>query len=292
MKKNVFSRQCAKKLIITPFESSHFAMPLAENLVVINDLHFQYAQNPILQGVNLRIPHGKVVAIMGGSGCGKTTLLRAIAGQLPVQKGSIWVDGENVEKMNHRALYQYRKKLGMLFQFGALFTDMTAFDNVAFPLREHTNLPESMISDLVLLKLEAVGLRGAAHLLPRELSGGMARRVALARSIALDPSLILYDEPFTGLDPIAVAVIGKLIRELNDALGASSIMVTHDVAESLAMVDYVYFLENGVVAAEGTPDEIKQSTHPFVAQFINARHDGPAAFDYPAPPLSSALLGN
>ena len=266
-------------------------MQSAENLVVINDLHFQYAQKPILKGVNLRIARGKVIAIMGGSGCGKTTLLRAIGGQLKPKSGQILVDGENVEKMNHRALYAYRKKLGMLFQFGALFTDMTAFDNVAFPLREHTDLPESMIADLVLLKLEAVGLRGAAGLLPRELSGGMARRVALARSIALDPALILYDEPFTGLDPIAVAVIGKLIRELNDALGATSIMVTHDVAESFALVDYVYFLENGVVAAQGTPDEIKESTHPFVQQFINARHDGPAAFDYPAPPLKTALLG-
>lgn len=249
------------------------------NLVEIKNLNYAYPSEDsgdlryILKGINLNIPKGKVVAIMGGSGCGKTTLLRCIGGQLKPNSGDVLVANHNVAKMSNAELYKFRRKLGMLFQFGALFTDISVFDNVAFPLREHTNLSEAMIKDLVLLKLEAVGLRGAANLMPRELSGGMARRVALARSVALDPDLIMYDEPFTGLDPIALSIIGDLIRRLNDALGATSIMVTHDVQESLEIVDYVYFLAEGKVLAEGSPEEIRKSDNIFVQQFIQSRYD-------------------
>ena len=249
------------------------------NLVEIKNLNYAYPSEDsgdlryILKGINLNIPKGKVVAIMGGSGCGKTTLLRCIGGQLKPNSGDVLVANHNVAKMSNAELYKFRRKLGMLFQFGALFTDISVFDNVAFPLREHTNLSEAMIKDLVLLKLEAVGLRGAANLMPRELSGGMARRVALARSVALDPDLIMYDEPFTGLDPIALSIIGDLIRRLNDALGATSIMVTHDVQESLEIVDYVYFLAEGKVLAEGSPEEIRKSDKIFVQQFIQSKYD-------------------
>lgn len=249
------------------------------NLVEIKNLNYAYPSEEhgdlryILKGINLNIPKGKVVAIMGGSGCGKTTLLRCIGGQLKPNSGDVLVANHNVAKMSNAELYKFRRKLGMLFQFGALFTDISVFDNVAFPLREHTNLSEPMIRDLVLLKLEAVGLRGAANLMPRELSGGMARRVALARSVALDPDLIMYDEPFTGLDPIALSIIGDLIRRLNDALGATSIMVTHDVQESLEIVDYVYFLAEGKVLAEGSPEEIRKSDNIFVQQFIQSKYD-------------------
>lgn len=249
------------------------------NLVEIKNLNYAYPSEDsgdlryILKGINLNIPKGKVVAIMGGSGCGKTTLLRCIGGQLKPNSGDVLVANHNVAKMSNAELYKFRRKLGMLFQFGALFTDISVFDNVAFPLREHTNLSEAMIKDLVLLKLEAVGLRGAANLMPRELSGGMARRVALARSVALDPDLIMYDEPFTGLDPIALSIIGDLIRRLNDALGATSIMVTHDVQESLEIVDYVYFLAEGKVLAEGSPEEIRKSDNIFVQQFIQSKYD-------------------
>lgn len=251
----------------------------SNNLVEIKNLNYAYPSEDsgdlryILKGINLNIPKGKVVAIMGGSGCGKTTLLRCIGGQLKPNSGDVLVANHNVAKMSNAELYKFRRKLGMLFQFGALFTDISVFDNVAFPLREHTNLSEAMIKDLVLLKLEAVGLRGAANLMPRELSGGMARRVALARSVALDPDLIMYDEPFTGLDPIALSIIGDLIRRLNDALGATSIMVTHDVQESLEIVDYVYFLAEGKVLAEGSPEEIRKSDNIFVQQFIQSKYD-------------------
>ncbi|MGN1036081.1 MAG: ABC transporter ATP-binding protein [Rhodocyclaceae bacterium] len=249
------------------------------NLVEIKNLNYAYPSEDsgdlryILKGINLNIPKGKVVAIMGGSGCGKTTLLRCIGGQLKPNSGDVLVTNHNVAKMSNAELYKFRRKLGMLFQFGALFTDISVFDNVAFLLREHTNLSAAMIKDLVLLKLEAVGLRGAANLMPRELSGGMARRVALARSVALDPDLIMYDEPFTGLDPIALSIIGDLIRRLNDALGATSIMVTHDVQESLEIVDYVYFLAEGKVLAEGSPEEIRKSDNIFVQQFIQSKYD-------------------
>ena len=259
-------------------------------LVDIQDLHFSYGDRPLLQGINMRIPRGKVVAIMGGSGCGKTTLLRCIGGQLRPTAGSVRLGDSVVSKMSESELYRLRRQMGMLFQFGALFTDLSVFENVAFPLREHTDLPESMIRDLVLMKLEAVGLRGAQRLMPTALSGGMARRVALARAVALDPALIMYDEPFTGLDPIALGVIGRLIRTLNDALGATSIMVTHDVQESLLMVDYIYFLNGGKVVAEGTPDDIRASRDPFVHQFVHAEADGPVAFDYPAPSAAEDFL--
>lgn len=259
-------------------------------LVDIQDLHFSYGDRPLLQGINMRIPRGKVVAIMGGSGCGKTTLLRCIGGQLRPTAGSVRLGNDVVSKMSESELYRLRRQMGMLFQFGALFTDLSVFENVAFPLREHTDLPERMIRDLVLMKLEAVGLRGAHRLMPTALSGGMARRVALARAVALDPALIMYDEPFTGLDPIALGVIGRLIRTLNDALGATSIMVTHDVQESLLMVDYIYFLNGGKVVAEGTPDDIRASRDPFVHQFVHAEADGPVAFDYPAPSAAEDFL--
>ena len=259
-------------------------------LVDIQDLHFSYGDRPLLQGINMRIPRGKVVAIMGGSGCGKTTLLRCIGGQLRPTAGSVRLGDDVVSKMSESELYRLRRQMGMLFQFGALFTALSVFESVAFPLREHTNLPERMIRDLVLMKLEAVGLRGAHRLMPTALSGGMARRVALARAVALDPALIMYDEPFTGLDPIALGVIGRLIRTLNDALGATSIMVTHDVQESLLMVDYIYFLNGGKVVAEGTPDDIRASRDPFVHQFVHAEADGPVAFDYPAPSAAEDFL--
>ncbi len=260
-------------------------------LVDIDDLHFTYDGRPVLQGIDMKIPRGKVVAIMGGSGCGKTTLLRCIGGQLKASRGEIRLGQERISGMSQRDIYRLRRKMGMLFQFGALFTDMTVFENVAFPLREHSDLPESMIRDLVLMKLEAVGLRGARDLMPGELSGGMARRVALARAVALDPMLIMYDEPFTGLDPIALGVIGRLIRRLNDALGATSIMVTHDVQESLLIVDYIYFVSEGRIVAQGTPDEIRASRDLFVHQFVHAEPDGPVRFDYPAVDLRQDFLG-
>ena len=261
-------------------------------LVDIQDLHFTYDGRPVLQGIDMKIHRGQVVAIMGGSGCGKTTLLRCIGGQLRPTSGSVRLERHQVSAMSHDELYRLRRKMGMLFQFGALFTDISVFDNVAFPLREHTDLSEEMIRDLVLMKLEAVGLRGAHRLMPNELSGGMARRVALARAVALDPMLIMYDEPFAGLDPIALGVIGQLIRKLNDALGATSIMVTHDVQESLLMVDYIYFLNGGRVVAAGTPDEIRASDDPFVHQFVHAEVEGPVHFDFPAPSAREAFLGS
>ncbi len=266
------------------------ALP-ADNLVEIRDLDFAYEDRPILNGISLEIPRGKVVAIMGGSGCGKTTLLRLIGGQLRPSSGEVRVDGQSVPALRDDELYALRRRMGMLFQFGALFTDISVFDNVAYQMREHTDLPEELIRDMVLLKLNAVGLRGAQHLMPAELSGGMARRVALARAIALDPMLIMYDEPFAGLDPISLGVIGQLIRKLNDALGATTIMVTHDIQESLLMVDFIYFMSEGKVVALGTPDEIRASKHPFVHQFVFAEVDGPVPFHYPAPPLTQELLG-
>ncbi len=239
----------------------------------------------------MRIPQGAIVAIMGQSGCGKTTLLRLIGGQLRASEGMLRVDGQDMRAIDDDALYLLRRRMGMLFQFGALFTDMSVFDNVAFQMREHTDLTESMIHDLTLLKLNAVGLRGVQERMPAELSGGMARRAALARAIALDPRLMMYDEPFTGLDPISMGVIAKLIREMNRSLGTTSIIVTHDVQESLRLVDYVYFVSAGVIVAEGTPDQIRASTLPYVHQFVWGEMDGPVPFDYPAPPLSSLLTG-
>jgi phospholipid/cholesterol/gamma-HCH transport system ATP-binding protein len=255
-----------------------------DHIVEIRDVSFGYdAARPVLRDIDLEIPRGAVVGIMGQSGCGKTTLLRMIMGALRPSAGSVQVLGHATKDLARDALYAMRRKMGMLFQFGALFTDLSVYENVAFPMREHTALPDELLHDLVLLKLEAVGLRGAAHLMPAELSGGMARRVALARSIALDPSLILYDEPFTALDPISFGVISRLIRDLNSSLGATSIIVTHDVQEALGVVDYVYFMAAGRIIAKGTPDEIRASREPFVNQFVNGRRDGPVPFQYPAP---------
>jgi len=265
------------------------AVPSA-NLVEVDDVTFGYNATPVLAGVALAIPPGKVVAIMGGSGSGKTTLLRLIGGALRPARGEIRVFDRAITRVRTRELYELRRRMGMLFQFGALFTDLSAFENVAFPMRERTSLPERLIRDLVLMKLQAVGLRGAADLMPQQLSGGMQRRVALARAIALDPMLIMYDEPFAGLDPISLAVIGKLIRDLNDALGAASIVVTHDVHESLQIVDYVYFLSEGRVIAQGSPEEVRRSTAPFVHQFVHAESDGPMPFHYPASDYRASLL--
>ena len=261
------------------------------NLIAIQNVSFSYDQRAILKNINLVVPRGKVVSIMGGSGCGKTTLLRLIGGQLKPTSGSVLVDGQQVETLDNDQLIQLRHKMGMLFQMGALFTDLTVFENIAFQMREHTDLPEEIIHDLVLMKLHAVGLHGAYHLMPSELSGGMARRVALARAIALDPMLIMYDEPFAGLDPISLGVVGKLIRKLNDALGATSIVVTHDVQESLKIVDYVYMVADGAVVAEGTAEEIRSSDRPFVHQFVSGEADGPVPFHYPAENYSDILLG-
>jgi phospholipid/cholesterol/gamma-HCH transport system ATP-binding protein len=255
-----------------------------ETLVDVESVSFSYGRRPILKGISMRVPRGKVVAIMGASGSGKTTLLRVIGGQLRPATGAVRVGGHAVHELDMQGLYALRRKMSMLFQFGALFTDLTVYENVAFPLREHTRLAETMIRDLVLMKLESVGLRGAHRLMPAELSGGMARRVALARAVVLDPMLVMYDEPFAGLDPIALAVIGQLIRKLNDALGATSIVVTHDVVESLQIVDYLYFISDGVIVGEGTPGEIRRSSLPYVRQFVHGEIDGPVPFHYPAKP--------
>ena len=261
----------------------------AEPLVKISDLNFTYDQRPILSGINMEIHRGQVVAIMGASGCGKTTTLRLIGGQLRPTSGAVRVAGQVVHELDGDGLYALRRKMGMLFQFGALFTDMSVFDNVAFQIREHTDLPEAMIRDLVLMKLHAVGLRGAHALMPGELSGGMARRVALARAIALDPALVMYDEPFAGLDPISLNVIATLIRRLNDALGLTSIVVTYDVTESMKVVDYVYFISGGKVVAEGPTEEMKVSNDPFVRQFLDGKPDGPVAFRYPGTPIAESM---
>jgi phospholipid/cholesterol/gamma-HCH transport system ATP-binding protein len=263
-----------------------------EFAVELADVTFGYDRRPVLSGISLAIPRGKVVAIMGGSGCGKTTILRLIGGQLRPQAGDVRVAGESVPDMNRDALYAMRRKFGMLFQFGALFTDMSVYENIAFALREHTDLPEELIRDLVLMKLHAVGLRGAAYLMPAELSGGMARRVALARAIALDPMLVLYDEPFAGLDPISLGVIGQLIRRLTDALGITSIVVTHDVYESLKIVDYLYFVSAGTIIAQGTPSEVRASGDAFVRQFVDGQPDGPVPFHYPSAPYRAELFAD
>lgn len=265
----------------------------AEAAIAMDRVSFGYQTRPILDDVTLTIPAGKVVAVMGGSGVGKTTLLRLIGGQVRPQSGSVHVLRQSVPDLKREPLYALRRRIGMLFQFGALFTDLSVFDNVAFPLREHSGLEETMIRDMVLMKLESVGLRGAASLLPSQISGGMARRVALARAIALDPEVILYDEPFAGLDPISLGITANLIRRLNDALGAASVIVTHDVSESFAIADEVYVLAPGDkgarVIAHGTPQELHASKDPFLVQFLNGRSDGPVRFHYPAPPIAQDL---
>jgi phospholipid/cholesterol/gamma-HCH transport system ATP-binding protein len=264
----------------------------AAPIVQIDRVSFGYdPARPVLHGVNLRIEPGSVVGIMGQSGCGKTTLLRIIAGWLTATGGTTRVLGQDLAGLDGAGIFALRRRMGMLFQFGALFTDMTVFDNVAFQMREHTDLPPDLVNDLVLMKLEAVGLRGAAQLMPSELSGGMARRVALARAIALDPQLMLYDEPFTGLDPISLGVIARLIRTLNDSLGQTSIVVSHDVEECFDIVDYVYFVSAGRIVAEGRPQEMRRSGEAFVKQFVRGEPDGPIPFHYPAPGYATDLAG-
>jgi phospholipid/cholesterol/gamma-HCH transport system ATP-binding protein len=258
-----------------------------DNLVEVDDLHFDYGERQILKGLNLRIPRGKVVAILGTSGSGKTTLLRLLGGQLRPGRGRVRVAGKVVHELGTRELYDLRRRMGMMFQAGGLFSDLSVFDNVAFPIREHTRLREDIVRDLVLMKLHAVGLRGAHGLMPAELSGGMARRVALARAIAMDPMLIMYDEPFAGLDPISLNLIANLIRRLNDALGATSIVVTYDVSESLKVVDDAFFISDGVIAGHGSAGDMLRSANPFVHQFVHAEPDGPVAFHYPGAPLAA-----
>lgn len=256
------------------------------SLVELRDLTFGYGERVILDGVSLTIPRGKVTALMGASGGGKTTVLRLIGGQVRPQAGELSFDGQNVAQLDLAGLYKVRRRMGMLFQFGALFTDSSVFDNVAFPLREHTDLPEALIRDIVLMKLNAVGLRGARDLMPSEVSGGMARRVALARAIVLDPELVMYDEPFAGLDPISLGTAARLIRELNDAMGLTSIIVSHDLDETFHIADKVIVLANGRIVAQGTPDEVRHSEDPLVHQFVNALPEGPVRFHYPGPSVA------
>lgn len=262
----------------------------SEDLVTIKQLMFSRGERKIFDNVSLSVPKGKITAIMGPSGIGKTTLLRLIGGQIYPETGEIWFDGHNIPSLSRKKLYQERKKMSMLFQSGAMFTDLSVFDNVAFPLREHTNLDESLIRTLVLLKLEAVGLRGAASLMPSELSGGMARRAALARAIALDPDLIMYDEPFVGQDPITMGVLVELSRNLNQALSVTSIVVSHDVPEVMSIADLVYILANGKVIAHGTPEELRTNPDPQVQQFLVGDADGPVPFRYPSQPLAEELF--
>jgi phospholipid/cholesterol/gamma-HCH transport system ATP-binding protein len=255
-------------------------------LVECRHLSFGYGARRILEDVSFSVPRGKVTALMGASGGGKTTVLRLIGGQVRPQQGELLFDGADVAAMDRDGLFQIRRRMGMLFQFGALFTDLSVFDNVAFPLREHAGLPEALVRDIVLMKLNAVGLRGARDLMPSEISGGMARRVALARAIALDPDLVMYDEPFAGLDPISLGTAAQLIRRLNDTLGITSIVVSHDLEETLHIADQVIVLANGKVAAQGTPAEVRASADPLVHQFVNALPDGPVRFHYPGPTVA------
>ena len=260
-----------------------------DNLIEVNDLHFSYGQRKVLNGINLTIPRGMVVGIMGSSGCGKSTLLRHFGGQLRPSQGGVKFMGQMVHELSIEELYKLRLKIGMMFQVSGLFTDLSVYDNLAFPLRENTDLPEEIIHDMVLMKLHAVGLRNAHKLMPGELSGGMQRRVALARAIATDPALIIYDEPFAGLDPISLSIIANLIRKLNDALGVTSVVVTYDLSESLKIVDYVYFIHDGIVVGQGHVDEVKNSQDPFVKQFLHAQPDGPIAFQYPSKPYAEDM---
>jgi len=263
--------------------------PTSTALVELRQLTFGYGERVILDDVSLTIPRGKVTALMGASGGGKTTILRLIGGQNRAQKGELRLYGdagfEDVGRLGPQALYAARRRMGMLFQFGALFADLSVFENVAFPLREHTDLPERLIRDIVLMKLNAVGLRGARDLMPSQVSGGMARRVALARAIALDPELIMYDEPFSGLDPISTGTSARLIRELNDSMGLTSIFVSHELEQTFSIADHVVILANGRIATQGTPAHVRQSTDPLVAQYVNADSEGPVRFHYPGPTL-------
>ncbi|HET9734271.1 MAG TPA: ABC transporter ATP-binding protein [Burkholderiales bacterium] len=261
----------------------------AENVVEIDDLHFAYNANVVFRGLSLKVPRGKVVAILGTSGCGKSTLLKLIGGQLRPARGAVRVNGEVVHALDTDALYAMRRKMGMMFQSSGLFTDLTVYENIAFPIREHTTMPEELLRALVLMKLHAVGLRGAHGMRTGDLSGGMTRRVALARAIAMDPMLTMYDEPFAGLDPISLNVIASLIRRLNDALGATSIIVTYDVSESLKIVDYLYVISDGVTIGQGTPAELLASADPRIQQFLHMQPDGPVKFHYPARPIKADL---
>ena len=260
--------------------------------IQVEDVYFSRGDNDIFRGVNMTIPRGKVTAIMGPSGTGKTTLLKLIGGQLTPDRGRILIDGQDVHRLSRKALFSLRKRMGMLFQSGALFSDLDVFENVAFPLRVHTDLPDTMIRDLVLLKLQAVGLRGARHLTPAELSGGMARRVALARAVALDPELILYDEPFVGQDPISMGVLVQLIKRLNQALSLTSVVVSHDIKETLSIADYLYLIADGQVVAHGTPSSLEVNQDPRVSQFMHGEPDGPVPFHYPAETLYRDILGH
>lgn len=261
-------------------------MPETSSLVELRNASFSYGDRSILRGVSLTVPRGKVTALMGASGGGKTTVLRLIGGQQRAQSGEVLFDGQDVGRLDAQGLYAVRRRMGMLFQFGALFTDLSVFENVAFPLREHTDLSEDLIRDVVLMKLHAVGLRGARDLMPSQISGGMARRVALARAIVLDPELVMYDEPFAGLDPISLGTAAQLIRRLNDALGMTSLIVSHDLEETFRIADQVIILANGGIAAQGTPDEVRHSTDPLVRQFVNAEAEGPVHFHYPGPSVA------
>lgn len=263
---------------------------MLKTLVEFKNVTFGWNQKVVIKQINLQIPKGKIVAIMGPSGTGKTTLLRLIGGEILPQKGRVIVDNQTIHELSTAELYALRRKMGVLFQTAALFTNYSVFENIAFPYREHTNLNEDTITDLVLMKLEAVGLRGAKHLMPSQLSGGMARRVALARALALDPQLMLYDEPFVGQDPISTAVIAKLIKELNHILDMTSIIVSHDVREALSIVDYVYILSDGGVVGEGEPSHILQSKEPHIDQFIHGRPDGVFPFHYPAKEITKEIL--
>jgi len=266
---------------------------MTENIVEISKMSFTHENGKVVfEDVDIAIPKGKVTAIMGPSGTGKTTLLRLIGGQLQPVSGSVMVAGERIHQLSWENLYRLRKRMGMLFQTGGLFTHLTVFENVAFPLREHTNLPESMLHTLVLMKLQMVGLRGAAKLMPSELSGGMARRVALARAIALDPELIMYDEPFTGQDPISMGVLVKLIKTLNDAFGLTSIIVSHDVLEALSIADYVYIISDKKIIGSGTPEAVTKDESPRLQQFIKGLPDGPVPFHYPAPAMADDFFGS
>ena len=259
---------------------------LAPALVELRDVVFGYDdERLVLDRVSLHVPRGKVTVLIGTSGGGKTTLLRLIGGQLRARSGQVLFDGQDVGALDRDGLYAVRRRMGLLFQFGALFTDLSVFDNVAFPLREHTRLPEPLIRDIVLMKLHAVGLRGARDLMPGELSGGMARRVALARAIALDPELIMYDEPFSGLDPISLGTAARLIRQLNDTLGLTSLVVSHELESTFAVADHIVVLANGRVAMQGTPDEVRRSDDPLIRQYVTASPDGPVRFHYPAAPV-------
>ena len=259
--------------------------PTSDSLVELRNLTFGYGEQVVLDGISMSIPRGKVTALMGASGGGKTTILRLIGGQNRAQSGEMLFDGQDVTPMNQAQLYAARRRMGMLFQFGALFADLSVFENVAFPLREHTDLSDALIRHIVLMKLNAVGLRGARNLMPSDLSGGMARRIALARAIALDPELVMYDEPFSGLDPISLAIAARLIRELNDSMGLTSVFVSHELEQTFAISDHVIILANGKIAAQGTPEQVRQSTDPLVYQYVNALTDGPVRFHYPGPSI-------